>query len=95
MRFADKPTRYAECYARLSKRRGIVVRTLEYLNAERKIVDASRVWITPSAQRRRRDFLDEIHAWYDAELKKINSVLERLNEPCAVMRNNYAEDESA
>jgi hypothetical protein len=59
----------------------VVVRTLDYLDAERNIVDANRQWKNPSARRNRKRLLDKIHGWYDVELKKIDTVLDRLNHP--------------
>ncbi len=81
MVFADAHSRQALCRGRLDQRRNIIVRTLDYLDGERRNLDVNRVWIAPSSQRKRRDFLDEIHAWYDAELKQINAALEHLDEP--------------
>lgn len=80
MRFAEH-LRYSLCRARLVQRRRVVVRTLDYLDAEREIVDANREWKTPSSQRERRHFLDEVHGWYDRELKNIDIVLDRLGTP--------------
>jgi hypothetical protein len=80
MPFADKRRKYALCRERLTQRRNLVVRTLDYLNDERKIVKTNRTWKSPVTQRKRSDLLDEIQGWYDAELKKINEVLERMNE---------------
>ena len=85
MRFLDTPSRYKICRSRLLRRRKVVVRTLEYLDAERKIVDSNTEWRSPSAQRKRKRLLDEIHAWYDTEVKKIDSVLARLNQPSGRM----------
>jgi hypothetical protein len=80
MRFADQPKRYALCRARLTKRRVAVVRTLDYLAAERRQVDTNRRWSSSSTQRRRRDLLAKVHGWYAAELMKIDRVLARLSE---------------
>jgi hypothetical protein len=81
MLFADAHSGHALCRDRLAQRRNIIVQTLDYLDAERRNLDVNRVWIAPSSQRKRRDFLDEIHAWYDAELQQINAALEHPDEP--------------
>jgi hypothetical protein len=76
----DTNRRYIHCCNRLIQRRKVVVRTLHYLAAERKIV-ANQHWKNPLAQQNRRRLLEEIHGWYDIELKKIDIVLDRLNYP--------------
>jgi hypothetical protein len=63
------------------RRRKVVVRTLEYVDSERKIVDSNQVWKTPRAQQKRKNLLDRIHRWYDEEAKKIDMVLARMSEP--------------
>lgn len=78
MRF-DADQRWSLCRNRLMKRREVVLRTLDYLDDERKMVDANRQWTSPSAQRSRRRLLDEIHGRYDTELKTIDVTLRRLN----------------
>jgi hypothetical protein len=80
MRFADQRTRYALCRKRLTQRRNVVVQTLAFLNDQRNKLKTGRPWKIPPAQRRRLNFLDEIHAWYDTELRKINAVLESQDE---------------
>jgi hypothetical protein len=65
------------------QRRNVVVRTLDYLNDERRNVAINRIWKTSSTQRIRLSLLDEIRAWYDAELTKIDTVLKQVNEPSA------------
>ena len=90
MRF-DTDRRWALCRNRLMQRRKVVVRTLDYLNAEQKIVDTNRQWKNPSAQRNRRRLLDEIHGWYHIELKKIEIVLDHLKYRQRVSRNDSNE----
>jgi hypothetical protein len=80
MRPFGKP-KYAICAERLRRRRKVVVRTLRYLDAERKIVEANRQWKSPSARRSRRRLVEQIRSWYDAELKRIDTVLDRLEHP--------------
>lgn len=80
MRFLDN-LRYRICCDRLRRRRKVVVRTLNYLDAERKIVDTNGQWENPWVQRNRMWLLDKIHRWYDKELKKIDTVLGRLSQP--------------
>lgn len=63
------------------RRRKVVVRTLEFLDAERKIVNTNEQWKSLSTQRKRMRLLDEIHGWYDKEVKKIDTVLGRLSQP--------------
>ena len=77
MRFADQRRRYALCRERLMQRRNVVVRTLVYVNDERKNLKTNPPWKPSLTQRKRLNLLDEIYGWYDAELKKINAVLER------------------
>lgn len=79
MRFVEN-RRYSLCRARLLQRRRVVMRTLDYLEAEREIVDTNRQWKTPSTQQKRRRLIDEIHDRYDQELNKIDTVLDRLND---------------
>jgi len=81
MRF-DANRRYILCRDRLMQRRKVVVRTLDYLDSERNIVDTNWQWKNPSAQRNRRRLLDEIHGWCDIELKAIDMTLDRLNYRC-------------
>ena len=90
MRF-DADRRWALCRNRLMQCRKVVVRTLDYLNAEQKIVDTNRQWKNPSAQRNRRRLLDEIHGWYHIELKKIEIVLDHLKYRQRVSRNDSNE----
>lgn len=80
MRLLDNP-RYSPCRDRLVRRRKVVVRTLDYLDGERNIVDANQQWKNPLVQRNRKRMLDQIHDWYDGELKKIDMTLDRLNQP--------------
>jgi hypothetical protein len=80
MRFADQRTRYALCRKRLTQRRNVVVQTLAFLNDQRNKLKTGRPWKIPPEQRRRLNLLDEIHAWYDTELRKINAVLESQDE---------------
>ena len=80
MRFADQRTRYALCRKRLMQRRNVVVQTLAYLNDQRNMLKTGRLWKIPSVQRRRLSLLDEIHSWYDTELRKISAVLESQDE---------------
>lgn len=82
MRFADKRSRNAQCRDRLAQRRKVVMRTLEYLYAERKSAQTNQTWKTAVTQRKRLNLLDEIYGWYDAELKEIDTVLDSLDEPC-------------
>jgi hypothetical protein len=63
------------------RRRKVIVRTLEYVDGERKIVDSNQVWKTSRAQQKRKNLLDKIHGWYDKEAKKIDMVLARMSEP--------------
>jgi hypothetical protein len=63
------------------RRRKVVVRTLDYLEGERRIMATNRQWRNPSAPRNRQRLLAQIHGWYDVELKKIDTVLDRLNHP--------------
>jgi hypothetical protein len=81
MRFGNKSSRNKICQARLTRRRKVVVRTLEYVDGERKTIDSNRIWKSPSAQQRRRSLLNKLHGWYDKEAKKIDMVLARLSEP--------------
>jgi hypothetical protein len=81
MRFGNKSSRNKICQARLTRRRKVVVQTLEYVNGERKTVDSNRVWKSQAALTNRRKLLDKIHGWYDKEAKKIDTVLARLDEP--------------
>lgn len=80
MRLVDS-LRYSPCRDRLLQRRKVVARTLDYLDGERNIVDANQQWKNPSVQRNRKRLLDQIHDWYDVELKKIDTTLNRLNQP--------------
>lgn len=73
--------RYRLCRDRLVQRRKVVARTLDYLDTERNRVDTNRQWGNRSAQPSRRRLLDEVHGWYDKEVKKIDMTLERLNDP--------------
>jgi hypothetical protein len=63
------------------RRRKVVVRTLEYVDGERKTVDDNRVWKSASAQQKRKNLLEKIRGWYDKEAKKIDTVLARISEP--------------
>ncbi|HXV81734.1 MAG TPA: hypothetical protein VEG60_17775 [Candidatus Binatia bacterium] len=74
-------TRYSPSRDRLVQRRKVVMQTLDYLEGERNIVDANQQWKNPSVQHNRRRLLDQIHDWYDEELKKIDMTLDRLNQP--------------
>lgn len=80
--------RYILCRNRLMQRRRVVVRTLGYIDAERKIVDSNRQWMSPSTQRSRRRLLAEIRGWYDKELKKIDRVIEHLDQPATPVGTN-------
>jgi len=81
VRFLDKSSGYRVCRNRLLRRRKIVVRTLEFLDAEQKIAETNDEWQSLSTRRKRRRLLHEIHGWYDKEVKKIDTVLARLNHP--------------
>lgn len=81
MRFADKRTGYALCRARLAQRRVVVLRTLQYIDLERNNLETIRTTRIRPALRKRRALLDKVHGWYDAELKRIDSVLLHLNDP--------------
>ena len=80
MRFVENLS-YILCRDRLMERRQVVVRMLDYLDAERNIVESNRQWKDPSAQPNRRRLLDEVRGWYDQEVKEIDVALDRLNQP--------------
>jgi hypothetical protein len=63
------------------QRRNVVVRTLDYIDAERRTVATNRQWENPAARRNRTRLLDRIRGWYHTELRKIDTVLDRLNHP--------------
>jgi hypothetical protein len=80
MRFPDN-LRYKLCRDRLMRRRKVVVRTLKYLDSERKVVDTNRQWKNSLVRGNRRRLLDNLYGWYDLELEKIDAVLDRLTAP--------------
>ena len=90
MRFVDD-RRWSLYRDRFMQRRKVVIRTLDYLDSERKIVDTNRQWKNPSTQQNQRRLLDEIHSWYDIELKKIEMVLDRLKDRRGVSRSGSNE----
>jgi RNA polymerase-binding transcription factor DksA len=63
---------------RLLKRRQVVVLTLRYLAAEKKVVDQNRQWASASAEKRRKRLLALVRSWYEDELDKIKSSLARV-----------------
>jgi hypothetical protein len=63
------------------RRRKVVVRTLKYLDSERKVVDTNRQWKNSLVRGNRRRLLDNLYGWYDLELEKIDAVLDRLTAP--------------
>jgi hypothetical protein len=63
------------------RRRKVVVRTLKYLDSERKVVDTNRQWKNSLVRENRRRLLDNLYGWYDLELEKIDAVLDRLTAP--------------
>jgi hypothetical protein len=81
VRFGDKSLRNKICRARLRRRRKVVLRTLQYVDGERRAVEGNSVWKSAAAQQRRKKLLDKVHGWYDKEAKKIEMVLVRISEP--------------
>jgi hypothetical protein len=79
MRFADKRIAYTLCRARLAQRRAVVLRTLQHIDSERNNLETIRGTRIRPALRKRRGLLDKVYGWYDAELRRIDSVLLRLN----------------
>jgi hypothetical protein len=80
--------RYVLCRDRLRRRRLVVVRTLDHIDAERSIVDINRRWKSPSTQQNRRRWLEEVYGWYVMELKQIDLVLDRLERVRRVVSRN-------
>jgi RNA polymerase-binding transcription factor DksA len=63
---------------RLLKRRQVVVLTLRYIAAEKKMVDQNRQWKSASAEESRKRLLALLRDWYEDELEKIDSALARI-----------------
>ncbi|MGE5216008.1 MAG: hypothetical protein ACM3SP_03270 [Chloroflexota bacterium] len=78
MRFGETQ-RTLLCRDRLLRRRKVAAEILTSLTAERKLVDGNGGWQYSNERRRRKHLFDEIHDWYDQELKKIDAALDRLN----------------
>lgn len=87
--------------AKLNRRRGTVLKTLEYLRKEQQTVVENRIWIDPAAFEDRRALLDDMADWYVAEGVDIDKALLRIrdgvygiclkcNEPIAAHRLDTA-----
>jgi RNA polymerase-binding transcription factor DksA len=63
---------------RLLKRRQVVVLTLRYLAAEKKVVDQNREWKSACAAESRKRLLAVLRNGYEDELEKIESALARV-----------------
>ncbi len=72
--------RYAPYHAKLNRRRGEVVKTLEYLRQEQRIVAENREWIDDRAFESRRALLDGLAQWYIDEAARIDAALMRIRD---------------
>ena len=75
-RFVDDSI-FGLCRDRLLRRREIVVRTRDYVDAERKLMGGKGREKTSAAQQGRKLFLDEVQGWYDQEAKRLEAILAR------------------
>jgi len=74
---AIKSDRY---YDKLEKRRGEIIRTLEHVQNEQRIVDENKDWIDRAAYESRCHLLDNLASWYANETVRINAALRRITE---------------
>jgi hypothetical protein len=64
--------------ARLERRRGNVLRTLEHIRSQQVEADANTEWKDLCAQRRRSELLSELFGWYELKLERIDHAIERV-----------------
>jgi DnaK suppressor protein len=67
-------------YYMLEKRRGEIMRTLEHVQNEQRIVDENKDWIDRAAYASRCHLLDNLASWYANESVRINAALKRITE---------------
>jgi RNA polymerase-binding transcription factor DksA len=67
-------------YDKLEKRRGEILRTLEYLQNEQRMVDENTDWIDRAAYASRCHLLGSLATWYANETARINAALKRITE---------------
>ena len=69
-----------EYFDKLRKRRDEIVKTLEYVQKERIIVDENKEWIDKTAYESRCHLLDSLAQWYINETTRIDDDLVRITE---------------
>jgi len=77
MRFANG-LRYSQCSDRLLRRREMVLRTRDFVAAQRDTMPCHGGESLDDLRLRRQQHLDEVYGWYDKEAKRIDAVLELL-----------------
>jgi len=63
---------------RLAKRREHLVMTLRHLDREHEQVEQNTDWLDQAAYENRTALLDRLNDWYLAEVKQIDSALDRI-----------------
>jgi DnaK suppressor protein len=73
-------TNYDTYHERLRMRRSEVIRTLEHVQNEQRMVDENKEWIDKAAYRSRRELLDSLAEWYVDESSRIDDALIRIRQ---------------
>jgi hypothetical protein len=71
---------YEQYYERLHQRRGEILRTLDYLSKEKRMLDENRHSIDREAYESRCHLLDSLVGWYADETTLIDNALIRMRE---------------
>jgi RNA polymerase-binding transcription factor DksA len=67
--------------SRLKSRRQDIVRTIAHIRQEQVEVERNTEWKDLGAQQRRYAFLADLSTWYDAKLKQVDQLLDRITQP--------------
>jgi len=67
--------------ARLEKRKRDMIITLEHIRQQQMEVDRNAESMDGWARQRRRALLADLSGWYDAKLKQIDGVIDRITQP--------------
>lgn len=73
-------TKYDTYHEKLRRRRGEVIRTLEHVQNEQRMVDGNKEWIDKAAYRSRRELLESLAEWYVNERSSIDDALIRIRQ---------------
>lgn len=67
-------------YDTLEKRRGEIMRTLEHLQKDQRMLDENKDWIDRAAYESRCHLLGSLASWYATETARVNAALKRITE---------------